>query len=149
VDHKPHSTADNKPKWGRTFKTYFSHWPVDQTDIFFKPNRAYINSYIDHFARSGDVLGGPAPAPTLTSLSPNTIANGAPNTLLTLTGTGFRAGATVSFGATLYVAGVTVVSPTQITVTILASSLSTAGSRTVTVKNIDGQVSGGQTFTIT
>jgi hypothetical protein len=53
-DHKPHSATDNKPKFGRAFDTYFGHFPVDQSDIFFKPNRAYINSYIDHFARSND-----------------------------------------------------------------------------------------------
>lgn len=55
VDHKPHSVANNKPKYGRPFDTYFGHYPVDQSDIFFKPNRPYINSYIDHFARSGDL----------------------------------------------------------------------------------------------
>lgn len=55
VDHKPNSAADNLMKWGRPWKTYFGHYPVSQSDIFFKPNRAYINSYIDHFARPGDL----------------------------------------------------------------------------------------------
>lgn len=55
VDHKPHSVADHFTVYGRKWKTYWDHWPVNQSDIFFKPNRQYINSYIDHFARPGDL----------------------------------------------------------------------------------------------
>lgn len=55
VDHKPHSAADNLNQTARGWLTYYDHWPVDESDIFFKPNRQYINSYIDHFARPGDL----------------------------------------------------------------------------------------------
>ena len=58
VDHKPHTASDNLIQWGRKFDTYFDHWPVDGTDLFFKPNRAggiIANGYIDHFARPGDL----------------------------------------------------------------------------------------------
>lgn len=55
VDHKPHRAADNLTQWGRPWWTYFDHYPLSQNDIFFRPNRPQINSYIDHFARPGDL----------------------------------------------------------------------------------------------
>jgi len=54
IDHKPHTQADDKPNYGRLFDGYYDHYIVDQSDIFFKPNTPYINSYIDHSARAGD-----------------------------------------------------------------------------------------------
>ena len=74
--------------------------------------------------------------PTLTQATPPTglLAGG---TSVTLTGTGFRAGAQVRFGGTLGTA-VTVVDPTTLTVTTL--SRGTTGAVAVTVTNLDGQV---------
>jgi uncharacterized delta-60 repeat protein len=57
------------------------------------------------------------PAPTLTGVSP---AAELPGTVVTLTGTGFTAGSTVSFGGTA-ATGVTVGSATSLTVTVPAS----------------------------
>lgn len=76
-----------------------------------------------------------AAAPAVTSVSPKegSFTGGA----VTITGTGFLAGATVSFGGTAGT-GVVVVSPTQITVT--APTKSVAGAVSVEVKNTDNQL---------
>jgi hypothetical protein len=147
VDHKPHSGSDDKPVYPRTYDAYYDHWPVDQTDIFFKPNRPYILSYIDHYSRTGDSLGAPTARPGLTTLSPNTAVHGVASVALTVNGTGFRIGAKVNFGTTVYTS--TFVSATQLTATIAAADLTTAGSKSVTVTNPDSQISPALTFTIT
>lgn len=73
-------------------------------------------------------------APTVTSVAPTSgSVNGA--TAVTVTGTGFIAGATVDFGGSSC-AGVTVVTPTTITCTTSAHS---AGQVTVSVTNSDTQ----------
>ena len=85
------------------------------------------------------------PAPTLTSISPTSgTANG--GTPVTITGTGFLAGATVSLGGTA-ATGVTVVSSTSITATTAAH---TAGAVSVVVTNSDAQtgtLTNGYTYT--
>ncbi len=74
------------------------------------------------------------PAPTLTAIGPtNGSANG--GTQVTLTGTGFRTGATVRFGG-VEATSVTVASATSITATTPAHA---AGSVDVVVRNPDGQ----------
>ncbi len=85
------------------------------------------------------------PAPTVSGISPasGTTAGGTP---VTITGTGFLAGAAVSFGGTA-ATGVTVASSTSITATAPAH---TAGTVSVTVTNTDGQsgpLSNGYTYT--
>ena len=74
------------------------------------------------------------PVPTVTSVSPNsgTTAGG---TAVTITGTNFATGATVTFGSTA-ATNVVVVSGTQITATTPVGS---AGAATVTVSNPGGQ----------
>jgi len=87
------------------------------------------------------------PAPTLTSITPNSGAiNGA--TAVTITGTGFLAGATVSLGGTA-ATGVTLVSSTSITATTAAHA---AGAVNVMVTNTDAQsatLAGGYTYSTT
>ena len=85
------------------------------------------------------------PAPTVTSISPNsgTINGGTP---VTITGTGFLAGATVKLGGTA-ATGVTVVSSTSITATTPAHA---AGAVSVVVTNTDAQsgtLNNGYTYT--
>lgn len=85
-----------------------------------------------------------APAPTVTSVTPN-IGPSAGGTAITIAGTGFVAGATVTIGGAA-ATGVTVVSATSITATTPAG---TPGAVTVTVRNADGQaanVGGGFTY---
>jgi hypothetical protein len=73
-------------------------------------------------------------APTVTAVSPSAGAL-AGGTAITITGTGFLAGATVDFGGSAC-GGVTVVSPTSITCTTTAHA---AGAVTVSVTNTDTQ----------
>ncbi|MGA9800313.1 MAG: IPT/TIG domain-containing protein, partial [Terriglobales bacterium] len=95
------------------------------------------------FIASGQTSGNPAP--TVSSISPNTgTANG--GTGVTITGTGFLSGATVTLGGTPATA-VTVVSATSITATTAAHA---TGAVDVVVTNTDtqtGTLSGGYTYT--
>ncbi len=101
-------------------------------------------------AQSGTLTGGftfntSNPAPTVTSISPNTgTINGA--TAVTIRGTGFLAGATVKLGGTSATA-VTVVNSTTIAATTPAHA---AGATSVVVTNTDakaGTLNNGYTFT--
>jgi galactose oxidase-like protein/IPT/TIG domain-containing protein/glyoxal oxidase-like protein len=87
---------------------------------------------------------GGNPAPTVSAISPNTgMTNG--GTGVTITGTGFQSGATVSLGGTA-ATGVNVVSSTSITATTLAHS---AGAVSVVVTNTDtqtGSLNNGYTY---
>ena len=88
--------------------------------------------------------GSGNPAPTVSAISPNTgTANG--GTTVTVTGTGFLSGATVTIGGTA-ATGVTVASSTSIKATTPAHA---AGAADVVVKNTDNQtgtLSGGYTY---
>ena len=98
------------------------------------------------FRASGQGSGG-NPAPTVSSITPNSgTANG--GTAVTITGTGFLAGATVKLGGTA-ATGVTVVSSTSITATTAAHA---AGAVSVVVTNTDAQsgtLTNGYTYTTT
>jgi hypothetical protein len=86
-----------------------------------------------------------APAPTLTSISP-TSGTASGGKTVTITGTGFLTGATVSLGGTA-ATGVTVVSSTSITATTAAHA---AGAVNVVVTNTDAQsgtLANGYTYT--
>ncbi|MCI0341791.1 MAG: IPT/TIG domain-containing protein [Planctomycetales bacterium] len=74
------------------------------------------------------------PTPTLTAVSPASGTTGG-GTLVTLTGTNFFAGATITFGGAL-ATSVTVTSTTSITCLTPAG---TAGAATIVVTNADGQ----------
>src|SRR5436190_14140930 len=93
----------------------------------------------------GNGQGGGNPAPTVLPISPNSgTANG--GTAVTITGTGFLAGATVKLGGTA-ATGVTVVSSTSITATTAAHA---AGTVNVVVTNTDAQsgtLTNGYTYT--
>jgi hypothetical protein len=85
------------------------------------------------------------PAPTVTSIAPN-FGNPSGGTAVTITGTDFASGATVTFGGTA-ATGVTVVSGTSITATAPAHA---AGVVTVAVTNTDNQtgtLNNGYTYT--
>jgi hypothetical protein len=93
----------------------------------------------------GSGQGSTTPAPKVSAISPNTgTVNG--GTAVTLTGTGFLSGATVTIGGAAST-GVTVVSSTSITAKTPAHA---AGAADVAVKNTNNQVgtlSGGYTYT--
>jgi hypothetical protein len=84
---------------------------------------------------NGFTYGAANPAPTVTSITPNSgVASG--GTTVTIAGTGFLAGAAVSFGGT-NATGATVVNSTSITATTPAHA---AGAVNVVVTNTDQQV---------
>jgi hypothetical protein len=97
------------------------------------------------FKGSGQGGGTGNPAPTVGSISP-TSGTASGGTAVTVTGTGFLAGATVSLGGTA-ATGVSVVSSTKITATTAAHA---AGAVNVVVTNTDsqaGSLTGGYTYT--
>ncbi|MBD2716340.1 choice-of-anchor D domain-containing protein [Microvirga sp. STR05] len=75
----------------------------------------------------------PNPVPTISLLNPASITAGSPDFVLTVDGTGFLAGSSVSFNGTPRVTSYS--SPTRLTVTILAADVATAGTYDVTVTN--------------
>jgi galactose oxidase-like protein/IPT/TIG domain-containing protein/glyoxal oxidase-like protein len=80
-------------------------------------------------------ISGSNPAPTVTSISPNTGTTAGGNGV-TITGTGFLSGATVTLGGTA-ATGVSVVNSTSINATTAAHA---AGAANVVVTNTDNQI---------
>ena len=96
---------------------------------------------------NGYTYSGTNPAPTVSAISPTSGTTGG-GTPVTITGTGFLTGATVSLGGTA-ATGVTVVSSTSITATTAAHA---AGAVNVVVTNTDaktGTLTNGYTYTTT
>lgn len=88
------------------------------------------------------------PVPALTSLQPSSIAAGSSAFTLTVTGTNFIASSVINFGGTALTT--TYVSATQLTATVPASAVATAGTPSVTVSNPapGGGTSNALTFTV-
>src|SRR5204863_1346468 len=84
--------------------------------------------------------------PTVTSLSPTCTAAGGPQFTLTVTGTNYVSGSTVNWnGSPLATA---FVSATQLSATVPAALIATAGTASVTVVSPCGGTSNAQTFTV-
>jgi hypothetical protein len=75
-----------------------------------------------------------ATAPTVTGLTPATFARGS-TTAVTITGTGFQPGATVSLSTGVSVQNVVVVDTATITATVAVSATAGTGNRTLVVTN--------------
>ncbi len=78
---------------------------------------------------------GPAPAPILSSINPNSGAPGQTLASVILTGSNFQSGATCSFGSDITVNSCAFNSATQLTASIAISSSASVGARDVTVTN--------------
>src|SRR5438093_5544007 len=76
--------------------------------------------------------------PTISSVSPSLAVQGASLTV-TVTGTNCQAGASASFGPGITVSSTTVVSSTQLSVTLAIGATATMGPRDVTVSNPNSQ----------
>ena len=87
------------------------------------------------------------PTPTITSISPPSVASGGPAFTLTATGTNFLAGATVSFNSTALIT--TFVSATQLTAAVPASLIAQPGTAQITAQNTGGAASNAVNLTIT
>jgi uncharacterized protein (TIGR03437 family) len=94
------------------------------------------------------ITAGQNPAPTLSSISPNSTTAGGPAFTLTATGTNFVASSTVRWNGTDL--PTIFVSPTQLTAQVPANLIVAAGSAQVTVftPTPGGGVTSAQTFTI-
>ena len=78
-------------------------------------------------------------APTVTSTSPSSLAQGTTAQNVTVTGTNFVSGATVTLsGSNITVNSTTFVSATQLTANLTVAATATTGARNVTVANPDG-----------
>ena len=99
------------------------------------------------FVYSNQIVFTVNPAPTATSLSPLSRTATAPAFTLTVNGTNFLNGPTVRWNGTILVT--TVVNPTQVTATVPASLITSAGSANVTVWSGDGVSSSPPPLTFT
>jgi uncharacterized protein (TIGR03437 family) len=110
--------------------------------------RVYYNGVLvvtENFTITGPVN----PAPTLTTLSPNSALAGGPSFTLAVTGSNFVPGSVVQWNGSLR--QTTFVSPTQLLAVIAASDIAVASTASVTVVNPapGGGVSNALSFTIT
>ncbi len=85
-------------------------------------------------------------APVLTSISSSSIAHGAGNTLLTLTGSNFVSGVGVTWNGSYRTT--TIIDATHITVAIPATDLASAGTASLVATNPGSTASSSITFTI-
>ena len=85
--------------------------------------------------------GSSNPAPTITSVSPNTGVQGHSNITVTITGTNFLANPSCDFNAEqgLTVSACTYNSATKITATLSIASNAIVGQHNVTITDTDGQ----------
>ncbi len=84
-----------------------------------------------------------ASTPTVTSTSPASLPQGATSQTVTITGTNFVAGATVSFNdANITTGAVTVVNATTITVPVTVAAATTTGAKNVSVTTSNGTGTG-------
>ncbi|SHI91508.1 hypothetical protein SAMN02745146_1901 [Hymenobacter daecheongensis DSM 21074] len=86
------------------------------------------------------------PVPTITALAPAIRVAGSAGFMLTVTGTGFQTGATVTLNGTALTT--TFVSATTLTAAVPTSALTTPGTYNVTVANAGGTSSVAATFTV-
>ena len=92
----------------------------------------------------------PAPAPTITSINPNSATSGEAAFQLTVTGTNYLSASVVQWtsAATPQTLSTTFVGSTQLTAAVPASLAASAGTTSVSVMNPDGTVSSAVSFTI-
>jgi virginiamycin B lyase len=105
-------------------------------------------SFADLFDISQTFLQASSGFPSLQALTPNAAPSGSPSLTLTVTGSNFVKGSTLSFGGASL--ATTFVSPSQLTATVPASDLASAGAFPVTVSNPapGGGTSAPLTFTV-
>jgi hypothetical protein len=119
--------------------------------LLFVLNAAGVPSVGKIIQLSGEAPPPPPPPPSgaakLASISPASATAGGPSFTLTVTGSNFVSGSVVRWRGGNRTT--TFVSSTQLTATILASDIASAGTASVTVGSPGGVVSNGVTFTIT
>ncbi len=129
---------------GATTKTF----TVNTTSVT-ATKTATITATYSNVSKAATLTITPATAlaPTISSLSPSSKAAGSATFTLTVNGAHFVSGAVVRFnGANLTT---TFVSSSQLTATVPAADVKTAGTYNIKVQNPDGQLSAAATFTVT
>ena len=111
------------------------------------PRTLTITAGCETFTINQDGAQLSAPSLTITSVSPASIAAGSPSFTMTVNGTNFVSGASVDFNG--IPATTAFVSATQLTATIPANDVLTAGTALITVTNPDQQTSNAIAFSIT
>ena len=102
------------------------------------------NSYCVEIGGQSSCIGEAGVPPAISSLSPSSAAPGGAAFTLTVNGTDFASGAAVNWNGTAL--STTFVSLTQLTASVPASLIASAGEATVTVVNPGGATSGGAAF---
>jgi len=97
--------------------------------------------------KNGTMTGGGNSLPTISQLSPSSMAHGSAGFSLTITGTNFDAGSIVYWGTTALMAGTAYNSTTQLTASISSSMIATSGSVSIYVHTSAGN-SNSMMFTI-
>ena len=130
---------------GVTTRTWTVTLPTTSGGYEFRffPNNGYAR------AATSPTVTVPSPAPTISSLSPASVATGGPAFTLTVFGTGFVNGSVVRLNGDSRTT--TYVSAAQLTATIPAADVASAGSRQITVANPSpgGGVSNAAALTVT
>ena len=111
------------------------------------PRTLTVTAGCETFTINQDGAQLSAPSLTITSVSPPSIAAASPSFAMTVTGTNFVSGAAVNFNGSPVTT--TFVSATQLTATIPASDVLTAGTALITVTDPDQQTSNAIAFSIT
>ncbi|OYW72834.1 MAG: hypothetical protein B7Z37_23770 [Verrucomicrobia bacterium 12-59-8] len=151
-------SADNSA-WGSTASIPYTSATLASTPVYVRlAGTGTVGTISGNVSISGGGLGAAVTqavsgslnnaAPTLTSISPTSVAAGAGNTLLTVTGTNFINGSVINFNGSAL--PTTFVSATSLTATIPSASLATPGTPPVTVTTAapGGGTTSSLTFTI-
>ena len=123
-------------------------WQVSSPAIVHQPDVAVTSGGINLTvpASSITLFVVPAAAASLTSLSPSSANSGSATMTLTVNGSGFNANSQVLWNGSALTR--LTMTPTQLTATVPAGNLTSAGSASVTVSNARGLTSNALTFTI-
>jgi len=92
--------------------------------------------------------GGDAPAPVILSVSPNPVTAGPNAQPLSINGADFRAGATVTITSPTGTNVPVTISGQDTTLLSVSATIETAGTYTVTVRNLDGTTSAAFSLTV-
>src|SRR5438552_2761953 len=138
-------------KWNRTAltTTFVSSTRLTATvpaSLITTPGTASITVVSPCGATSNAVTFTISAAPTISSIDPTCVTPGGPQFTLTVNGTNFVSTSTVNWNGTAL--ATTFVSATQLTATVPASLIATAGTASITVVSPCGATSSAVTFTI-
>ena len=139
------ASADGGATWSVEV-TGFATAPTESLSITTVGGVPYIFAFTHGRGVWRVATGAGVPGPAIAAISPSSVAAGSPAFTLTVTGSNFVSGATVSWNGAAR--PTTFVSTTQLTAAIGAADVATAGTATVTVRNPDGRTSSAVTFTI-